>query len=280
MGIDAHIENFLLKLKLRGFSENTVAAYATDLVQFAEHFRDRPITATEVARFVENHVMRVFAPSTVNRKLSSIRGFLKFLADNRMIEFSPSEIKNIKHRREPPNYIDFETIKKAFTDDHEGLILQLLYACGLRVSEIAHLKISDIMFDVGFIRIRGKGDKERMVPVDTRTLKRIREYIATERKNRAKKHSKDYLFLTSSGKPYTRQGLWKMVKRRFLALGLDIHPHMLRHLFATHMIENGASLRAVQEMLGHESITTTQIYTEISDRLLEQQFHELEILEE
>ncbi len=280
MDIDLYIDKFLIFLRVnKGLSENTVSGYANDLSKLSEFFSDKPFSAQNVFDYTEKYIMGKYKPSTINRKLSALRAFVKFVSKYEDTDISFKDIKNVKHRREPPKYVSFDDISKAFSDDRDGLIVLLMYASGLRVSEIAELRISDIFFDAGFVKIKGKGSKERVVPVDANTIKLIDSYVKHKRGAYIKSNSSDFLFLSKNGKKLTRQALWKIVKRKFLSLGLDIHPHSLRHLFATHMIENGASLRVVQDMLGHESITTTQIYTDISDTALENEFHKLEILE-
>jgi integrase/recombinase XerD len=279
MDIDLYFDRFLDYLKIhKGLSSNTIASYANDLRSFVDFFKVRKIDSKGVFGYIQNSILGQYKPSTINRKLSSIRAFIKFLSKYEKIDISFRDIKNVKSMRNLPEYFSFNTIKEAFSSDRDGLIVLLMYASGLRASELCEIKIADILFDAGFIRIKGKGSKERIVPVDRYTLKAIEQYIRNERVKFANKNSKDTLFLSVRGKKLTRQALWKIVKKKFLKLGLDIHPHSLRHLFATHMIENGASIRAVQEMLGHESVTTTQIYTDISDNVLEREFHKLEIL--
>ncbi len=279
MDIDLYVDKFLIFLKInRGLSEHTVAGYAADLSKLCEFFKDRQFSSKNMYDYIESSIMGKYKPSTINRKLSAVRAFVRFVSKYENVDIAPADIKNVKHRRVVPQYVSFEDILPAFSNDRDGLIILLMYASGLRVSELANLRISDIFFDAGFIKVKGKGSKERVVPVDTKTLKLIEEYIKNIRGRYVKQNSSDFLFLSNRGTRFTRQALWKIVKNRFLALGIEMHPHSLRHLFATHMIENGASLRVVQEMLGHESITTTQIYTDISDSALEREFHKSEII--
>ncbi|WP_022670264.1 site-specific tyrosine recombinase/integron integrase [Hippea alviniae] len=278
MDIDSLIDRFIFSLQTKGFSENTISSYAADLKEFSKFFSKRDLTKDNLMEFIENVLVNRYKPSTVNRKLSSIRGFLKFLLKYGHTDIDYSDLKNIKTKRVPPDYIPFEVIKKAIGEDRDGLIVRLMYASGLRISEIVNLKISDIMFESGFVKVKGKGNKERFVPVDLKTINAIRHYIESFRKQIKGYANSDYLFISNRGKPFSRQGLWKIIKKRFNRLGYNIHPHMLRHMFATHMIENGANIRAVQEMLGHENITTTQIYTDISDNAVEDAFRKADIL--
>ncbi len=280
MDIDGLIDSFLSRLRMRGFSENTICAYAKDLKDFASFIEGKRLCKEEVFEYINRCVLPSHKPSTVNRKLSSIRAFVRYiLREGHRLDISPDEIKNVKHRREPPQYVSFEKLKPLFSEDRDGLILLLMYACGLRVSELINLRVSDIMFQEGFIRVRGKGSKERIVPVDIGTLKLIEKYIKTRRRMFEKGNAGDYLFLSKRGGRLSRQAVWKIVKKKALSCGLDLHPHSFRHSFATHMIENGASLKAVKDMLGHESMTTTQIYTEISDKAMEEAFRKADIFE-
>ncbi len=280
MDIDGYFDKFMLYMSLnRGLSKNTINGYARDLRDFVGFFSKKKLNAENLFLYIGQNLSNNYKTSTINRKLSAIRSFIKFISRYETLDFSYKDIKNRKYSKKPPNYISFDKIKQAFGKDRDGLIVLLIYASGLRVSELCELRISNLFFDSGFVRVYGKGKKERVVPIDLHTLDLIKEYIKTDRQKYAKQHSSDFLFLSKKGEKLTRQAVWKIIKKRFLKFGIDMYPHMLRHLFATHMIENGASLRSVQEMLGHESITTTQIYTDISDNALENEFHRLEILE-
>jgi len=280
MNIDLYIDRFIIFLKInKGLSPNTISGYARDLRDFNVFFKDKNLNRINLFDFINGNIMGHYKPSTINRKLSSIRAFIKFINRYEKTDISSKDIQNVKSRRKLPSYHSFESLKPLFSNDRDGLILLLLYAAGLRVSELINLHISNIFFDLGFLRVKGKGSKERVVPVDRNTIKLLENYIENER-NRYVKSSKpnDYVFLSRRGTKLSRQYIWVIVKRKALSIGLELSPHSIRHLFATHLIENGASLRAVQKMLGHESILTTQVYTDISDKTLENVFHSLEIL--
>ena len=271
-----HINEFLAFLQIqKGLSKLTIKSYQSDLRSFSVFFEHKKLNSINLLYYAEN-MKSHFKPSSVNRKLSSIRAFLRYLNRENLVDISYRDIKNVKYNRTLPDYISFNRIKELFSDTRDGLILMFIYASGLRVSELINVKISDIFFDSGFIRVKGKGSKERIVPLAISVVDRVKHYITSERM--VKKSEGDYLFITNRGRKFTRQGIWKIAKKRSHAIGLDISPHTLRHLFATHLIENGANLRSVQEMLGHESILTTQIYTDISDKTVEDAFHKLEIL--
>ena len=273
MAIDDLVERFRFHLKLKGFSENTISSYMNDLKSFADFFADKPLNEQNLLKYRDELTKKNYATLTFNRKLSSIRTFLKFLNRSGIFEIDYSFLKNKKNKRKAPSYVAKDTIEKAMTNDRDGLIIRMMYATGLRISELVNLKVSDVLFDSGFVRVKGKGNKERFVPIDRRTLEAIKEYV----KERGYDY-KGYLFLSNWKRPFTRQGMWKVVKKKFKKLGLDLKPHMLRHMFATHMLENGANIRAVQEMLGHESVTTTQIYTEITDNSLKEAFDKFDVI--
>ena len=150
----------------------------------------------------------------------------------------------------------------------DSAMLELLYSSGLRVSELVKIKLGDIHFDAGFVRIMGKGSKERVVPVNTRALEKVKRYMEEERPETLKKRQSPYLFVTRMGKPMSRQRFWQTLKAIGKQAGLEISPHTIRHCFATHLLEGGADLRSVQKMLGHSDISTTQIYTKVTtDRI-------------
>ncbi len=269
-----YIDEFLAFLQIqKGLSKLTIKSYQSDLKPLSTFFEHKELNSINLFYYIED-MKSHFKPSSVNRKLSTIRAFLRYLNREKLVDISYKDIKNVKYSRTLPDYISFNRIKELFSDTRDGLILMFIYASGLRVSELINVRISDIFFDAGFIRVKGKGSKERIVPLAISVVDRVKHYIANERKG----CDSDYLFITNRGHKFTRQGIWKIVKKRSHAIGLNISPHTLRHLFATHLIENGANLRSVQEMLGHESILTTQIYTDISDKTVEDVFHKLEIL--
>ncbi|WP_035588361.1 tyrosine-type recombinase/integrase [Hippea jasoniae] len=278
MAIDKLVDEFIFHLKLKGLSKNTIASYMADLKEFAVFFSDMDFNKVNISGFVDELFLKDYKPATINRKLSSIRSFLKFLLKEGKIDFEV-ELKNIRHNRKPPYYIPFEVIASVCDSKRDGLIIELMYACGLRISEVVSLRVKDIIFDAGFIKVKGKGGKERFVPVALKTLEKLKSYILNERSRYKGALETDFLFISNRGRPFSRQGIWKIVKRKFRQKGYDIHPHQLRHMFATHLIENGANLRAVQEMLGHSSITTTQIYTQITDKAMEDAFRKFKVLE-
>ncbi len=273
------LQEFLNYLELnKGLSRNTIDSYSNDLRNFVSYLSGREPEAKLINEYVQN-LRSKYKVSTVNRKLSSIRGFVKYIHHKYDPSLGTISVKNLKSRRNIPEYISFERLKKLFSNDRDGLILMFLYATGLRVSELINLRISDIFFEAGFLRIKGKGRKERMVPIALGVLNRTKEYINRERKKHPAAGRHDFLFVNKDGKKFTRQGMWKLIRKKALSEGLYLHPHSLRHMFAVHLLENGADLRSLKEMLGHESILTTQIYTEITDSLLEKEFRDKDTFE-
>ena len=273
--------NSFLKLE-RSLADNSVNAYLADiskLHQFLE-LKERNLTPTQVTQtdlvdFIEFLNELQMSPYSQARIISGIKAFYKFLIYEEVIVKDPSElIEAPKLGRKLPDTLNVHEIEQLFEAiDHskpEGgrnrAMLETLYSSGLRVSELTDLKISNVYEDLGFLRIIGKGNKERLVPIGKTALKYIRIYRDQIRVHLAiKPGQEDYLFLNRRGAKLSRVMVFTVIKRLAEAAGIDknISPHTFRHSFATHLIDGGADLRAVQEMLGHESITTTEIYTHL-----------------
>jgi len=224
------------------------------------------------------------SPSTLARNISSIRGFYRFLIGENLTENDPTEsVDRPKTARRLPSVLTFEEVEKILavpdTSTMLGLrnraMLETIYASGLRISELLSLKISSVYFEQNILRIMGKRSKERLVPVSDKALNWIEQYLERGRPylNR-KKRGEGVLFLSVRGTAMSRMGFWKVLQACLQEIGIrkEIHPHTFRHSFATHLLENGADLRAVQEMLGHADITTTQIYTHLDRRFLQQEY--------
>ena len=274
---------FLLMEK--GLSEKTIAAYSTDLMKFGRFLDDQKKTGiTDIDRrmiltYMIHLRARGLSARSRARHLVTLRGFFKYLTHEKIIEKSPArQIDLPKTGLQLPDILtvaDVETLLGA-PDRHkpEGLrdaaMLELLYGSGLRVSELIHLEMTGINLEAGFVRVFGKGSKERVVPVGRMALARIREYLEASRPLLLKNRSSTYLFVTRRGGAMTRQSFWNLIGRYGRQAGLKkrITPHVLRHSFATHLLEGGADLRAVQTMLGHADISTTQIYTHVARRQL------------
>ena len=283
MGIDLDraIDLFLVHVKVeRGLSPNTVLAYAHDLAKFRE-FCDRrdlhraeEIGPAQLADFLVALLEQRLAVRSQARNLAALRGFYKFLRAEHLVEVDPTaSVDPPRLGRKLPNVLgldDVERLLAAPRDDtsrglRDGAMLETLYATGLRVSELVSLRVSDLNLEVGYLSAFGKGRKQRLVPMGEVARGRVRRYLEESRPQFDHGRGAEALFLTRRGGPMTRQGFWKLLGAHARSAGIRkrITPHTLRHSFATHLLERGADLRAVQAMLGHADIATTQIYTHL-----------------
>lgn len=278
----------------RGLSKNTVESYRFDLRGFLGYLKDSKKSAVpsceQLLSFSRQDIVSYtgklrndgHSAASICRFISSIKGFCKFLIIEKIISDNPSEnLKMPKQWERLPKAIGVEDIRKLLDIDlqpstfnlqplfiRDSAMLELLYSSGLRVSEIIFIKANDLNFESGFLRVMGKGSKERIVPMNHRAAEKIKKYILQLRPMLLKNRQSPYLFLTSRGTPMTRQRFWQALKKFASASGLKLTPHTIRHSFATHLLERGADLRSVQKMLGHSDISTTQIYTKVSgDRI-------------
>jgi len=265
----------------QNLSQNSVDAYKLDITRFLQYLNKIGINSPKLAQ--PAHIHRLLqalteiglSENSLARNLSSLRGFYRFLIGENIIESDPTtHIDRPKIPRYLPSVLSKEEIEDLMnvpdTNDTLGLrnraMFEIVYASGLRVSELLSIKPNQIYFEQEILRIFGKGRKERLVPVAGSALRWIKLYLDTARPALDKKRLGDNtVFLNSRGKPMTRMGFWKILDQAVRQAGIrkKVHPHTLRHSFATHLIENGADLRAVQEMLGHADISTTQIYTHL-----------------
>ena len=268
-------------------SANTIEAYMRDLAQFAHYIlRMYDVAPKKVEpEMIQNYMGWLYdnrkEKSSQARALSGIKSFFNYLLLEEMVESSPAEhIEAPKASRQLPDTLSTEEIDRLISSidasTAKGLrdraILELLYSCGLRVSELCDLKLSDLFFGEGYIRVIGKGDKQRLVPVSGLARDRIQLY-----KEQRKAHgSEDTLFLNNRGSRLTRVMIFTIIKQATLRAGIDkkISPHTFRHSFATHLLAGGANIRQVQELLGHENILTTEIYTHLDDSHLRQTMEE------
>jgi len=267
----------------RGLARNSLEAYERDLTAFLDYLTDKLGLASieEVSRVhIVSYLMHLReagrASSTVARTMTSFRGFFKFLVREQRLAADPSVyMESPKTDKKLPKVMNLEEVERLLDaprrDDPAGIrdkaMLELLYAAGIRVSELVSLNIDDLNLGMGFVRCFGKGSKERIIPLGRMALDWLDRYLQTARPKLLKKGQADKaLFLNQNGGRLTRQGFWKIIKHYAREAGIekDITPHTLRHSFATHLLENGADLRAVQEMLGHADISTTQIYTHVT----------------
>lgn len=287
--MNTFLKEYLNVLRLeKNLSDNTISSYRNDLSSLitfleSEKINDFSLVDHRMITFFFKELQELgLTPASAARYYSSIKGFFYYLFVNRYIEINPVEkVSPPKLSKTLPSVLTFEEIDKILSipdaNNKLGLrdksILEMLYACGLRVSELTGLKISNLFFDEEIIRVFGKGSKERLVPVGSSAISWTREYLIKSRPLLEKKSkSEGIVYLNNRGTKLSRMGVWKIVDRYTKEAGIerDVHPHTFRHSFATHLLEGGADLRAVQEMLGHADISTTQIYTHIDRDYIKQ----------
>ena len=277
------IEDFIAALALeRGMSPRTCESYGSDLRFFAAYLKRRRIgnvadvKREDIVAFLANEREKGMKGSTRSRKTAAIRMFFRHLKERRLIATNPTDLMDAPKKAlslprtlsEPEVFAMLDEVKG---DDPVSLrdraILEVMYGCGLRVSELCDLKREDIVADGELLRIFGKGSKERIVPIGTAAGRALTAYFEGSREFFSRGNlAENHIFLTRLGKPFTRQGVFKIVRTRAAAVGIAanrISPHVLRHCFASHMLAHGADIRAIQELLGHADIGTTQIYTHV-----------------
>lgn len=266
----------------RGLSKNTIEAYTRDLKQFALFMKDsglgdaaEDVTPRTLVNYLNALKQKKMGPSSVARKLAAIKSFFHYLHRERRMRLDPSvTIDSPKLPQRLPKVLSALEIKCLLEQpgvaDPPGLrdraMLELLYATGVRVSELVSITLLDLNLEMGYIRCIGKGSKERIVPLGHVAQSAIQRYLDRGRPFIVKRPTENTLFLNQHGRKMTRQGFWLIIRAAAKRAGIEktVTPHMLRHSFATHLLENGADLRAVQEMLGHVDISTTQIYTHVT----------------
>ncbi|MGD2151611.1 MAG: site-specific tyrosine recombinase XerD [Desulfobacterales bacterium] len=289
--LDILVDQYLNYLVLeKGLSEKTVESYSSDLVRYLEFLKQKGVKkiADADTPLILKHLIALrdagLGSRSCARHLITLRGFYKFLVQERIIEYDPAKLIDLpKSGLKLPDVLTVAEVNLLLNMPDTGkplgkrnaAMIELLYAAGLRVSELVNLKFLDVNLEACFVRVLGKGSKERVVPIGVCAKEKIHDYINTARPLLLKERTSPYLFVARAGKPMTRQGFWKLLKQYAQQAGIKkkITPHSLRHSFASHLIEGGADLRAVQVMLGHVDISTTQIYTHIAREHL-RQMHE------
>ncbi len=268
-------------------------AYREDLNIYLDFISSRgidaisKITKNDITEFMLVEKNKGISPVSISRRLAAIRMFHRFLARERVLKTDPTAlIDSLKLWKKVPDTLSLNEVElliaqpdpRDFQGARDRAILESLYATGMRVSEAVNLKASNINLDIGFLRCIGKGNKERVIPLGRKAIKSINRYLEFSRQHFLKKKNSEFLFINRSGNKISRQSIWKLIKQYALQAKIKkpIKVHTLRHSFATHLLERGADLRSVQEMLGHSNISTTQIYTHIDkDRLkrIHKMFH-------
>lgn len=277
------VSNYLSYLEIeRGLSANTVAAYKNDLFLFLEYFNKinniEDIQRSHLSEYIKHLGKDNCNPATITRKIASIKGFYRYLCSVYNIKKNPSlSIVTPKVSKKLPKVINMDEIEKMFKekmDLREQAVFELLYATGLRVSELVELEIKNIDFKNNSIKTMGKGAKERIIPFGAKAKTALNAYFkereTTLQISTSKRKALNKAFLNDFGEKITRQWVYTFIRNLGSIINKSISPHTIRHTFATHLLENGADLRVVQELLGHENIVTTQIYTHISKKHLKE----------
>lgn len=277
----------------KGLSENTIAAYRRDLNHYLNYLAAQKISNLD---FIDRQIVQQWfgvlhdegrSTKSIARFTSTIRSFHLFALREKYAAKDPTVlIETPKYERKLPDVLSIDEIDLLLTTPEtsknngyrDRTMLELLYATGIRVSELINIEVEDVNLLMGFVKVFGKGNKERIIPLGETVIELLKTYIENVRPQLLKKQVTHTLFLNMQGKPLTRQGIWKIIKQTGAKAGIQkrLTPHTLRHSFATHLLENGADLRAVQEMLGHSDISTTQLYTHVSKtqiRKMYQQYH-------
>lgn len=278
----------------RGLAPNTLAAYRQDLEKFAAFCQEKKLVLTCVERghvvdFLGGLYRKGLDSRSVARTLSAVRSFFRFLRQENVIRRDPTEhIESPRVWKRLPKFLTQEEVERLLAAPRLGpgqasagrdpmrlrdqAMLEVLYATGLRVSELVHLIVSDVQLEAGYLRCLGKGNKERLVPLGRKATAALETYLRAARPRLAKRRPSAHLFLSQRGQAMTRQNFWRLLRAYARTAGLraELTPHVLRHSFATHLLERGADLRAVQLLLGHADLSTTQIYTHVAQERLKQ----------
>ncbi|WP_432664807.1 site-specific tyrosine recombinase XerD [Wukongibacter baidiensis] len=275
------VKDFVMYLQdEKKLSKNTLESYGRDLRQFGDFLleKNRPsyldVNKTTIITYLLYLQKKGRATSTISRNLASIRALYQYLLNNGIVENDPTlNLESPKSEKKLPCVLTLSEVESLINQpdgnstmgSRDKAMLELLYATGIRVSELVRLDVDDLNLDLDFIKCRGNNDKERVIPIGSMAKKAILKYSSEYRENLIKEEEKA-LFVNYYGKRLTRQGFWKIIKRYTKEANIDkkITPHTLRHSFATHLIQNGADLKSVQEMLGHSDISTTQIYMQLT----------------
>ena len=270
----------------RGLSENSIFSYSYDLKKFQayliRHKKDfLEVKSEDITLFLKEQKRKKISSRSLARAVAALRQFYRFLREEKQVSVNPAEkIQTPEVKKSLPDYLTLEEINELFAtireDDPYELrdksIFELLYSSGLRISEACNLRMDDVDLENMFLTIRGKGGRERLVPFGEKSLNILRKYLENARDDILKNRFSDYLFISKKGDFLNRKSVWRLLKKYLsrTTITKDITPHTFRHSFATHLIENNADLKSVQELLGHIDISTTQIYTHLASRTLKE----------
>jgi len=275
------IHEFITYLSVeRGLALNTLESYGRDLRQYSQYLQEDKadldaVSRTTIINYLTFLQKQGKATATIARRLAALKAFYQFLVREKRIQTDPTaNLESPRLEKRLPRVLSVAEVERLLAQpdpsqpagSRDRAMLELLYATGIRVSELVSLNVSDVNLETGYIRCSGKGSKERIVPLGSLAIASVREYLENGRRKLVKDRDEQALFVNHHGHRLTRQGFWKIVKKYAEDARIDkeITPHTLRHSFATHLLENGADLRSVQEMLGHADISTTQIYTHVT----------------
>ncbi|MBR3230208.1 MAG: site-specific tyrosine recombinase XerD [Bacilli bacterium] len=281
------INNFIEYLIIeKKYSKNTVSSYERDLIKFSKILKDkniREITRQDVQKYI-SEINKHQSPRSTSRNISTLKSFYKYLKLNKIININPmDQINNPKMKKTLPKVLSEEEVNNLLEiklqtnfDYRNKAMLELMYSSGLRVSELINLNVNDIDLENDTVKIYGKGSKERIIPLNDFAKEALKEYIMTHRKELFKHGENNYLFLNNHGNKMTRQGFFKILQKiaKEKNIKTEFSPHTLRHSFATHLLKYGADLRSIQELLGHSDISSTQIYTHVTNEKLENDYKE------
>ncbi len=286
MNLKENIDDFLRYLLIdKNYSNNTIESYKEDLIKFNEFFKNKAIENIDIddlKRYVKYLNDQGLNELSISRSISCIKSFYKYLNIEKTIDSNPSDLLYLpKVRKKLPNTLSEEEVDKLLDIKLNDIysyrnkaMLEVLYATGLRVSELVNLKMENIDFEGDYIRTYGKGNKERIIPIGEYARYYLDIYLKEYRYQMLKHGNNEYVFLNNHGKNMTRQGFFKIIKAIANDAGInkEISPHILRHSFASHLLKHGADLRTIQELLGHSNVSTTQIYTHISNEELKENY--------
>jgi len=281
------LQNFQEYLSVeKGLSENSIFSYRYDLNKFKTYLEKQQIDFLEVQtkdimKFLMEEKNRKISSKTLAREVVAIRQFYKYLRDEKQVDYNPTDkIGTPEVMRAIPDHLTIQEVDELFLAiDEDNIyelrdkcIFELLYSAGLRISEACNLKMSDVDMDAGMITVEGKGGRERLVPFGEKSLKILRQYLEKSRPEILKTRTCQYLFVSKKGSYINRKSVWRLLNIYIKRTGINkkVTPHTLRHSFATHLLENHANLREVQELLGHIDISTTQIYTHMANKTLKE----------
>jgi len=280
--MDKTVSDFISYLSVeKGLAKNTLESYRRDLQVFACYLRQNGVTGfrdtsrQNIVGYLASLQNNGKAKATLSRNLASIRSLYQYLSQERLVDGNPSaDLESPRPERKLPRVLTTREVDLLLDQPdcsrvigpRDKAMLEVIYATGIRVSELMSLDVENLNIESGFVRCLGKGNKERIIPIGSVAVRHLQEYLKGCRHKLVKNGAESALFVNQNGKRMTRQGFWKILKKYSREAGIkkDITPHTLRHSFATHLLENGADLRSVQEMLGHADISTTQIYTQVA----------------